>query len=372
MSRNAAFRGCAVLHLISSLEVGGAERLLIDFVKSCAEAPEIPQVVVVMNKRIDQNMVTVLNSTSVPVYYLGRSEGSRNPRYILELVKIMRKHRISVIHSHTPGAKYWAMLCRVLNSDLKLVHTFHQTLIRMDSMGVLLHNSMIDVTIAISRAVAKETSQRKIRRVEIVENGIPISMFRSVSPQPLISTARIITVGRLCPDEKGQDVLIRAVKRCVSRGLDVECTFVGSPAIGDFQTLPMLEALTASLQLGDRVHFVQGRIDVATLLAGASIFVLPSRREGFGLALVEAMAAGLPVIASNIEGPADILTDGLDGLLFDCGSDEQLAEKMAMLIQSPALADELRNNAREKSLDYDISAMREKYMDIYRCLTITE
>jgi glycosyltransferase involved in cell wall biosynthesis len=362
--------GPAVLHLISSLEVGGAERLLIDFVKSCAEAPQVPQVVVVMNDRVDRLMVTELNSTSTPTYYLGRPQGSRNPRYIVDLMKIIQTHHVSVIHSHDRGSKYWSELCRVVRSDLKLAHTLHDTRIKLTVPDMLIHNSMIDVTIAISPAVFREACALKIRRVEEIENGIPISLFLAVSPQPLDSMTRIISVGRLFPEKKGQDVLIRALRRCVDRGLDVECTFVGSPATADLQTLPRLEALISNLQLSGRVHFVQGRIDISTLLADADMFVLPSRWEGFGLALVEAMAAGLPVIASNIDGPASIVTDGLDGLLFESGSDEQLAEKIEMLIQSPTLACEMAKNGRTKSVQYDIATMRDKYMTVYRRLIL--
>lgn len=356
------------MHLISSLEVGGSERLLIDLVKSCTETPQIPQVVVVMNDHVNPRMATELNATSVPTYFLNRPEGSRNPKYILDLKEIIQKHRVSVIHSHNPGSKYWSVLCRVLKFDLKLVHTFHHRLSDMNGRDAAFNNSMIDVSIAISRSVAKQASALRIRRVEQIDNGIPLSLFRSVSPQPLGSRARIISVGRLCPEIKGQDVLIRAIKRCVDRGLDVECTLVGNPPPGDSQTLPKLEALTSSLQLSDRVHFLQGRTDVATLLADANMFVLPSRLEAFGLALVEAMAAGLPVIASNIDGPADILTDEVDGLFFEPGSDEQLADKIETLIQSPALTEKLRNNGIKRSSEFDISTMRDKYMAVYRRL----
>lgn len=367
MSRDVP-QGPSVMHLISSLEVGGAERLLIDFVRSCTEAPRIPQVVVVMNDRVDPRMAAELREISVPAYYLGRPESSRNPRYLLDLKKIISTHDVSVIHSHTRGSKYWASLCRVLKLDLKFVHTFHDTRISMSYPDVLFHNSMIDVTIAISRAVAAAASALKIRRVEQIDNGVSISLFRSVQPKTRGSRARIMSVGRLVPAEKGQDVLIRAIEKCVARGLDVECTFVGSPAAGDSQALPMLEALASSLELDDRVHFVQGRTDVAILLADADIFVLPSRWEGFGLALVEAMAAGLPVIASNIAGPASIVTDGIDGLLFESGSDGQLAEKIEMLIQCPLTADRLGKNGRSKSCEYDIRTMRDKYMAVYRRL----
>jgi glycosyltransferase involved in cell wall biosynthesis len=238
----------------------------------------------------------------------------------------------------------------------------------MGSLDVLLHNAMIDVTIAISQAVAAEARSLRINRIDQIDNGIPISLFRSISPQPSGSLGKIISVARLFPEKKGQDILIMAIKHCVDRGLDVDCTLVGSPMPGDSHTLPALQALVSTLQLTSRVHFLTGRSDVPALLGNANIFVLPSRYEGFGLALVEAMAAGLPVIASNIDGPAGIIADGMDGLLFEPGSDEQLAGKIATLIHSPAVAEKLRTNGRATASKYDISTMRDRYIEIYKRL----
>ncbi|WP_163806862.1 glycosyltransferase family 4 protein [Mycolicibacterium anyangense] len=354
-----------MLQLISSLQVGGTERLLVNFVKSCADVPNFSQVVVVMNDRIDSDLASELNSTEVPVYYLNRPQASKNPRYLLALLKIIQNHGISVIHSHNRGSKYWAMLCRLTMTKLKLVFTFHYTQISMARWEVYLHNAMIDATIAISQSVAAEARSLRLRRVKQIENGIPTADFGSIALRTSGSRTRIISVGRLSLEKKGQDILVRAIKRCVDRGLDVECTLMGSPATGDFETLPQLQTLTSTLQLDDRINFVLGRSDVATMLGNSDIFVLPSRHEGFGLALVEAMAAGLPVIASDIEGPADILTDGIDGLLFKSCSEEQLADKIEILIQSPDLADTLRVNGRTTSAKYDISMMRDKCIDIY-------
>jgi len=313
-------------------------------------------------------LASELRSSSVPVYFLGRPESSKNPTYIFDLIKIIRGHSVSVIHSHNSGSKYWSMLCRLAMRKLRLVFTIHDTKIRMSSLDVLLHNAMIDVTIAISQAVATEARSLKIKRIDQIDNGIPISLFRSVSPQSCGSPAKIISVARLLPEKKGQDILIRAIKRCVDRGLDVECTLVGSPMPGDSQTLPSLQALVSTLQLTSRVHFLTGRSDVPVLLGNSNIFVLPSRYEGFGLALVEAMAAGLPVIASNIDGPAEIITEGEDGLLFESGSDEQLAAKIATLIRSATITEKLRINGRATAIKYDISAMRDEYIAIYRRL----
>lgn len=370
MNRIGARPNPSVMHLISSLTVGGAERLLIDLVK-CGRDPNdtgvavIPQIVVVMNNRVDRQMATELEAASVPVYYLSRPESSRDPRYFFKLARLVRLHNVSIIHSHTYGSKYWSALCRVIKFDLKLAHTFHDTRIELNSIDLKFHNAMVNVTIAISRPVADEARSLGIRRIQQIENGVATSEFHSVSPQPLGRRVRIISVARLFPEKKGQDILIRAIRRCVDRGLDVECTFVGSPATGDFDTLPKLEALVLRLELTGRVRFVQGRTDVATLLSEANIFVLPSRWEGFGLALVEAMAAGVPVIASDIDGPADIITDGVDGLLFASGLDEVLADKIALLIGSPSLAERLSENGRRTAEAYDITKMHAKYMATY-------
>ena len=368
MSRNSTPQPPAVLHLLSSLEVGGIERMLLNLVQSFAEAPEISHVVVVMNNRIDRGFASELSSGPIPVYFLGRPESSKNPKYIFALVKILRAHRVSVIHSHNSGSKYWSILCRFAIFRLRLVFTLHDTKIRMGSIYILLHNAMIDDTIAISEAVASEARSLKINRINQIDNGIPISLFRSVSPQLCGSSTKIISVARLLPEKKGQDILIRAIKRCVDRGIDVECTFVGSPLTGDSLTLPALRALVSALKLTSRVHFLTERSDVPALLGNSNVFILPSRYEGFGLALVEAMAAGLPVIASNIDGPAGIITDGIDGLLFESGSDEDLAEKIATLIHCPAMAEKLRMNGRATSSDYDISKMRDRYIEIYKRL----
>ena len=360
------------MHLISALGVGGAERMLVDLIESCAEVPPIRHVVVVMNEHVDRNLASELSSSSVPVYCLGRPESSKNPRYIFDLIKIVRTHGVAIVHSHNAGSKYWSMLCRLAIFRLKLVFTLHDTRIGMGRFDVVLHNALIDVTIAISRAVAAEARSLKIKRIAQIDNGLPTARFSSVPAKLLGSTAKIVSVARLLPEKKGQDILLRAIKRCVDRGLDVECTLVGNPLTGDLQTLPKLHALVASLELTGRIRIIQGRSDVAALLGEANIFVMASRFEGFGIALVEAMAAGLPVIASNIDGPAGIITDGEDGLLFESGSDEQLFEKIASLVRFPALAAKLSANGRITAAKYDISTMRDKYLEVYSRLTASQ
>lgn len=121
----------------------------------------------------------------------------------------------------------------------------------------------------------------------------------------------------------------------MAEGLDVRCNFVGSPPEGDSATVGSLKALAIAEGVADRIRFVFGRTDVREPLGEADIFVLPSRFEGFGLVLLEAMAAGLPVIASDVDGPAELLVDGSNGIKFAVGSERDLARKIMALAARP-------------------------------------
>ncbi len=134
---------------------------------------------------------------------------------------------------------------------------------------------------------------------------IEVETFRAIDRERAFTTPlRLVNVARIYPKQKGQDILIKALAICASECLDIRCDFVGSPPEGDSVTVGSLKALAIAEGVADRVRFLCGRTDVREPLAEADIFVLPSRFEGFGLVLLEAMAAGLPVIAADVDGPA--------------------------------------------------------------------
>ena len=105
--------------------------------------------------------------------------------------------------------------------------------------------------------------------------------------------------------------------------------------------------MAADLGLAGRVHFLGQRDDIPDLLAALDIFVLPSHSEGVSLALLEAMAAGLPVIATAVGGLPEVVTDGVNGLLIPPQDPEALAQALARLLDDPALAKKLGENARQ-------------------------
>lgn len=153
---------------------------------------------------------------------------------------------------------------------------------------------------------------------------------------------KVIAIGRLS-QEKGFDLLIRAFAKCSREGLSWSLTI-----FGDGAERPALEALVRQLNLGDRVT-LPGRVsDPTAYLATAQMFVLASRYEGFPNALLEAMAAGLPVIATNCpSGPAEIIRDGYDGILVPTGDVDALARTMESLMSDSDLRAHLSARAIE-------------------------
>ncbi|WP_441228955.1 glycosyltransferase [Tardiphaga sp. 20_F10_N6_6] len=357
----------SVLQLISSLTVGGAERLLINFAASCEPGAGVPQVFVVINDRLNPDLAAELSATGHPIYFLKRAPGNRNPRIILTLLNIIRRHDIRVIHAHDSGAKHFAMLSK-LYRPMSVGYTIHNTGIAgtWDRVKLRLHRRFVDWNIAISAAVERECQAVHLQRLFKVHNGIPLGAFRAMARERHFSSPlRLINVARIYPKQKGQDILIKAVSLCVARGLDVRCDFVGSPPEGDESTLLSLKAQAIAENVADRVRFLCGRTDVRHPLDEADIFVLPSRFEGFGLVLLEAMAVGLPVIAADVDGPAELLVDGSNGIKFKVGSAEDLADKIAALAAQPELAAKIAKTAKDFVTEFDIANMRDQYFGIY-------
>ncbi|MDB5504205.1 MAG: hypothetical protein JWR89_4107 [Tardiphaga sp.] len=357
----------SVLQLISSLTVGGAERLLINFAASCCESHGVPQVFVVINDQCNADLASELSAAGHPTYFLKRRPGDRDPRIVLTLLRIIRRHDIRVIHAHDSGAKHLAMLSKLYRS-ISVGYTIHNTGIATswDRVRLRLHRRFVDWNIAISAAVERECRAVRLPAVFKVHNGIPLAAFGAVARRRgFAAPLRLVNVARLYPRQKGQDILIRAVGLCHARGLDVRCDFVGDPPEGDQKTVPELERLAATEGVSDRIRFLGSRTDVRGPLGEADIFVLPSRYEGFGLVLLEAMAVGVPVIAADVDGPAELVVDGSNGIKFKVGSAQDLADKIVALAERPDIAAHIARTAQHFVAEFDIAHLRDQYFAIY-------
>jgi glycosyltransferase involved in cell wall biosynthesis len=136
--------------------------------------------------------------------------------------------------------------------------------------------------------------------------------------------------------------------------------------VGGGRDQPQVEEELRAQGLGDRVALLGDRHDVPALLAGADVFVLASRSEGAPLSILEAMAAGLPVVASDVGGVAELVADGATGLLVPAGEPAALARALARLLDDRALRERMGAAGRARARDrFDLPELRAAHLDLY-------
>ncbi len=199
------------------------------------------------------------------------------------------------------------------------------------------------VIVANSTAAAKQLRLEGVpaRKIHTIRNGVDSDVF-SMRPRALGPLRRIITVANLRA-EKGHDTLLAAARRVVRDQPEVEFLFVG-----DGPLRRVLEDQAHADGLARHVRFLGERSDIAALLGAADLFVLPSRSEALPNSVLEAMAAGLPVIATRVGGVPELIESGLNGMLVPPDHPDALTAVMLDLIRRPTFALKLGRAARAK------------------------
>ena len=194
-----------------------------------------------------------------------------------------------------------------------------------------------------------------------------LQWLENAGVHPLAATFKIVQVKRLNHERKGQDLLIKAAHHLVSKHGFKNLKFY---FIGEGESKTFLEKMIAEFNLSEYV-FLEGnksREWIYKNLCSYDLFVHPSRFEGFGLTVVEAMAAQVPVIASNIEGPAEILNFGQYGLLFESGDVDDLVAKIREAIglyQSDKMNNLVQSAYQHCIHNFDISMTARNYCESY-------
>lgn len=216
-----------------------------------------------------------------------------------------------------------------------------------------------DGVIAVSEGLADEVAEvARFDRGKIFvayNPACPADPPQAGVHEPVLQRPYIISVGRLVEQKGYPDLLEAYAKLCRSNDrFDLVVLGVG----------PLMEELTtlaASLGVADRVHFLGFRKDPSSYLAAASLFVMASRYEGFGNVLVEALAAGVPVVSTNCDfGPSEILSGGKFGTLVEVGDVDGIERAMQAMLDCPMPAETLRLRA----MDFAPDAVTDRYLDI--------
>lgn len=343
-----------VLFVHSQAELYGSDRSLVLLVTGLSDLGWDVEVVVPE----DGPLVAMLRGRGVTVHLMDPGVLRRvyRPREWAAFltwrlaVSIARTWRISrrfdIVHVNTSvilGAMVGAALARrpvVLH--VRESYAGRERSLRVYARGIA---PLVSAVVAISGAIGRELRSTAVGPLtHVIPNGL---LFDPPPSQVDGGPSVLLCVGRV-NEWKGQEVLVEAVGLLRNDGVAVELLIVGDVYPGGERFMNRLQRRIADLDLADRVQLLGYVEDVRPLLARCGIFVLPTTRpEPFGLALVEAMAAGLACVASDHGGPREIITDGVSGLLVPPGDERALADALGVLLASPRRRADLGRAAME-------------------------
>lgn len=339
-----------ILQISSARAFGGGERHLADLSRALAGRGHEVYAAVEPDSPLRGPLLDALPPDNVYELPLRRLSDARGA---MKLARLARANGIEIIHAHVARDYVPAWLAAASRREARprLVFTRH-VLFPLGYLNRLALSSAARV-IAVSEAVARSLRAQKIsgpEKIRIVPNGVDLRRFeearaaferevveRGTAQRPL----RVGIVGELS-GVKGQEEFLRAAAEVVARfGDGVEFVIAGEDASRAGEYRARIERLVAELGLTKRVRMLGKRDDVADVTASLDLLVSASRTEAFGMAMVEAMACGVPVVATATEGAREIVADGLTGAMVPIGDVRALAAAITSLLADGARRIEL-------------------------------
>lgn len=362
-----------ITHVVENLNRGGLERMVIELVRLQRARGEQCQVVCVYEAG---TLASELAELGVPVHVCGKRRGV-DARALLRLRRAVREHRTEVLHTHNAMAHYQAVLATlglrigcIVNSRHgmsskrrapRLEWLYRRALARTDAVAAVCEAARAD---AVALGIVPGDKAR------VVTNGIRVDSFpvRNAAMHARLSAAlgvaagtRLVgSVGRLTPI-KDQAGMIRAFALVRQAMPGVVLVLAG-----DGPAMPALRQCARACGVDGQVHFLGDRGDVRELLQGLDVFVLSSLSEAYSMALLEASAAALPIVATDVGGNREIVQDGRTGHLVPAQDAVALADAILALLRNDETLATFGRAARAwVEAHGTLEAMTERYAALY-------
>lgn len=314
-----------------------------------------------------------LERSGVLVFTPDRYYGIRETRKSLRFLEnLIQDQEIDVLHAHMADASFLAwLLTRRRSLPYVITHHGHDPLPNCNELCRWVHHLLLIVSaraaarnIAVSSSVAERIQRKlflKVGAVKVLANGVPLPDLQAGSESNLQEgMLRVCSIGRLVK-LKGHNQLIEAAAKLVESLPNATFTF-----LGDGELRESLEAQVSSLGIKKNIVFAGSVDDVADRLRQVNLFISTSHYEGMPMAVLEAMASGVPVIASDVPGNSVVVEHGVNGLLYKAGDVADLLEKVREVVNMPGLAAKRARNAREcVESKYSASAVAQRHADLY-------
>ena len=351
-----------VVHVSLGTHVGGMEKLLVEFARF-TDRSQFDLTFVSLQQRGD--LASQIESYDCPVIAMNKTEGLK-PALVARLAKTLRRIQPDVVHTHNTAAYVYGVAAAAIARVPRIIHTRHGQRFDSSRRQTMLFRGLsrwVERVVSVSSDGRQLTIDEGISptKASTICNGVDLTRFPFVQNRP---RGRAVVVARLSP-EKDIVSLIRAMgilqetygrlseqPRALVADRNDNAVSFASPwcldIVGDGSERSSLESISRSLGLENVVEFHGMRDDVPTVLATASLFVLPSVTEGISLTLLEAMATGLPVVACDVGGNPEVVAHEETGILVPPQDPPALAEAMRTLQEDVTVAQQYGDAGRAR------------------------
>ena len=362
-----------IVHIVDSLEFGGLERVVTDLAISQNQAGHR---VSVFSISATEGLRPVLEAAGVPVL-VGGKQGTLDLRVLRMLRAHVSGNRLDIVHTHNFVPNYYAAAALLGTRRHVLVNTCHNMGSRLSNRRLRwLYRWSLRRTAKVAMVGGQVHDRLVADRIVdaanavTVLNGIPVQRFADLpADQPLRARALLGIaqddqvlgcVGRLVP-LKNHRLLLSCLPRLLVLHPRLKAVLIGEGPLRE-----ELLAYARSLGVEAQVVFAGAHADVATLLPALDVFALPSRTEGLSIALLEACAAGLPIVATAVGGNPEIISDGVTGRLIANEDAEALCSVLDGLLADPAERERLGAGARDWVKENgSVESMQQNYSALY-------
>jgi len=351
-----------VLHIVRGFDLSGRSRMIHDL-GLCLAGRGFEVSVVSLADNVGYRQ------SDIPCRSLGLREGS-DLKALSRLAGTVRRERPDWLHSHGRGALPYASVVSAVTGR-RLIHTVHRADGDMITNRALVRRLLLSRAhrvVGVSGAACREfvrVNTFPIARTVTIHNGIDPSRFSTAPPEsasrPPDASPVLGTVANLSHD-KDAETLLDGFTMILDAFPGARLKIVGHGPKAE-----EVRASAASAGLADRVEFLGFREDVPSILQGFDVFVLSTKTEGLGIALLEAMAAGVPVVASHTGGIPEIVEDGVSGKLFEAGNPAALRDAVLDLLRDDNLRDTIVRAAYDRVVkEFSLDNMCAEYERLYR------
>ncbi len=367
--------------ILPSLEMGGVERTLISLLPRLQEEGIEVKVCCLYRRGV---LAEEMEKVGIPVITLGmRARMDVDLKYllgILRLAYLLKKERVDIVHTHlyranTPGrmAAILAKVPVIIANEHNIDSWKTPSQMRMDRFLSQFTDKIIAVSNEVKEFYVNEVGIPE-NKLEVIYNGVDLKRFekdfdKKKKKKELglpLSLPLVGTIGRLQP-QKDHKTFLKASSLILKKFPKVHFLIVGGGSLRR-----ELEDFTKNLEIEKNVHFLGERKDIEEILPLMDIFVLTSKREGFPITVLEAMACGVPVVATSVGGTPEIIEDGKTGFLIPPENPHLLSEAIINLLKNEELGKEMGKYGKERVKLFSIEKMVKRTEFLYDKLLQTK